>query len=367
MKPASRDLYGYETERSRVSLLLIDAISDSEFSGAEIQSNPAHRMAQRLWRVLGMDTRNSSALNPGIQPKKAIFAILRVSGSKIAFATNAISIPSFVQSSRAPSLVRPSFRTWRMYGAGHTLRALRQLKIGTRFHFSWALFSDAKNATIPFVMAIVVVLVSCAFAGSQKRDFPEVLVTEDATPDNTFEIGPGWNREHNASDFNFEASIEKKLSENTSVEVTMAYDSITRSVEHSSQGFDNLEILGKWALFRSQEHEAIVTAAAQAFPSTGDPAKGAETHTRAGPVLLWEKGLGDLPDDGPLHYIRPFALLNELSYLPTWGGPESGEFVCNFALQYPLQYLADSGERLELSAVSAGFTPFSSSTTIRWP
>ena len=235
-------------------------------------------------------------------------------------------------------------------------RALRRLKVRVSHCSITAISSGAKVAII--LIAVIILTVSSAFAEAQKRDFPEVLVTEDATPDNTLEIGPGWNREHNASDFNFEASIEKKLSENTSLEVTMAYDSITRSLEHSSQGIDNLEILGKWELFHWQPHELIVTLAAQVFPSTGDPAKGAETHTRAGPVLLWEKGLGDLPDAGLMHYIRPLGLLNELSYLPTWGGPESGEFVFNFALQYPLQYLADSGEQLQLSAVSAGFTPF---------
>lgn len=242
-----------------------------------------------------------------------------------------------------------------MYASERLGRALRP----TRSRYPLIpICSGVERPTIYVTLMLSIILGPCAFAGSQKRDFPEVLVTEDATPDNTLEIGPGWNREHHASDFNFEASIEKKLSENTSVEVTMTYDSITRSLEHSSQGFDNLEILGKWALFRSQEHETIVTAAAQAFPSTGDPGKGAETHTRAGPVLLWEKGLGDLPDDDQLHYIRPLALLNEMSYLPTWGGPKSGEFVYNFALQYPLQYLADSGDRLQISAISAGLTPF---------
>ncbi len=143
------------------------------------------------------------------------------------FATKASPILSLGRSHRVPRLFRNRLQKWRMYRFAHLHRALRRLKIRARHSPFIPIFSGAKNATISIAIMLLTVLVSCAFAGSQKRDFPEVLVTEDATPDNTLEIGPGWNREHDASDFNFEASIEKKLSENTSVEVTMTYDSIT--------------------------------------------------------------------------------------------------------------------------------------------
>ena len=207
-------------------------------------------------------------------------------------------------------------------------------------------------------MLLVVAAASPVHAQTPARVFIEPLVTEDATPDNELELAPGWNRESHASDVNFEGSIEKQFSKNFSIEVGEAYDSVSRSREHSSEGFDGVEIMPKWMFFTSAQHEAVFAIAADLFPSSGDPVKGAETHSRGGPRLMWEKGLGDLPDSPLLLYLRPLAVQNDLGYLPTWGGPQADEFIFNLALSYSLQYLADSGEPLPLSFLSSGLAPF---------
>jgi hypothetical protein len=209
-------------------------------------------------------------------------------------------------------------------------------------------------------MAILMMLIAASAARAQtgRRVFIDPLVTEDATPDNELELAPGWNREARASDANFAWSVEKQFSKNFSIEVSCAFDSVSRSREHSSEGIDGTEILAKWAFFNSEEHEALVAIGADLFPSSGDAGKGAETHSRGGPLLLWEKGFGDLPDSSGLHYLRPFALQGDMGYFPTWGGPQADEIVFDLTLEYSLDYLADSGERLPISSVIAPLVPF---------
>jgi hypothetical protein len=210
-------------------------------------------------------------------------------------------------------------------------------------------------------LAIVTLLVlaagSVARAQTGKRVFIDPLVTEDATPDNELELAPGWNREPHASDFNMAWSVEKQFSKNFSLEVSDAFDSVSRSREHSSEGIDGVEILPKWIFFSSDQHEDVFAIAADFLPSSGDPGKGAETHSRGGPRLLWEKGLGDLPDSG-FHYLRPLAVQNDLGYLPSWGGSQADELFFNLTVEYSLRYLADMGEPLPLTFVSSGLVPF---------
>jgi hypothetical protein len=207
-------------------------------------------------------------------------------------------------------------------------------------------------------MLMVLMAASAARAQTGRRVFIDPLVTEDATPDNELELAPGWNRESRRSDANFAWSVEKQFSKNFSIEVSCAFDSVSRSREHSSEGIDGTEILAKWAFFTSDEHEALVAIGADLFPSSGDAGKGAETHSRGGPLLLWEKGFGDLPDSSEFHYLRPFALQSEMGYFPTWGGPQADEFIFNLTIEYSLEYLADSGERLPMSFLTAPLVPF---------
>jgi hypothetical protein len=209
-----------------------------------------------------------------------------------------------------------------------------------------------------WVATLLMVAAASARAQTGPRVFIDPLVTEDATADNEVELAPGWNREAHASDANFAWSIEKQLSPNFSIEVSGAFDSVSRSREHSSEGVDGIEILPKWVFFTSEQHEAVVAIGADLFPSSGDAGKGAETHSRGGPLLIWERGLGDLPDAPILRYVRPFALQSEMGYFPTWGGPQADEFIFNLTVEYSFQYLADLGEPLPLSIVSAGLVPF---------
>ncbi len=205
---------------------------------------------------------------------------------------------------------------------------------------------------------LVLAFAAGAMAQAPARAFLEPLVTEDADPSNELELAPGWNRESHSSDFNFAFSIEKQLSPQISVEIGDAINTFSRRRAVTSEGLDNLEILPKWAFFTSDEHEFRIALGADLFPSTGDDAAGAETHTRGGPLLLWRKGMGDLADRGVLHYLRPLAIQSDMGYLPTWGGPESGEFVFNAEFEYSLPYLAASGERFPLHPLTSKLVPF---------
>ena len=60
-------------------------------------------------------------------------------------------------------------------------------------------------------------------------------------------------------------------------------------------------------------------------------------------MLLAEKGAGDLPDRGILHYLRPFAVQMDAEYLPRWTGSQLDLVVFDAALSYQLDYLSGPG------------------------
>src|SRR5690348_4361741 len=210
-----------------------------------------------------------------------------------------------------------------------------------------------------FVAAVLAVLAAPnARAQVGARDFIEPLVTEDSNPSNEVTLVPGWNRESHSSDFNFAWSLEKQLSDETSIQLGDALNSFSRRRARTSEGLDNLEILAKWAFVTSNEHEFRIAIGADVFAPIGDATVGAETHTRGGPLLMWEKGMGDLPDAGVTRYLRPLAIQNDMGYLPTWGGPESGEFIADAIVDYSLKYLVREGVRLPAADFAAGLDPF---------
>jgi hypothetical protein len=206
------------------------------------------------------------------------------------------------------------------------------------------------------VMMLATVAAQPAHAQVGARDFVEPIVTEDANPSNELTIVPGWNRESHSSDFNFAFSIEKQLSDAASIQLGDSYNSFSRRRERTSEGFDNPEILAKWAFLTSNEHEFRIAIGADIFVPLGDASVGAETHTRGGPLLMWEKGMGDVADTGFARYLRPFAIQGDMGYLPAWGGPESGEFVSNAIIDYSIAYLAAAN--VPMPDVIAGFDPF---------
>jgi hypothetical protein len=208
--------------------------------------------------------------------------------------------------------------------------------------------------------AVLAAVMSAQSAHAQvgKRNFLEPIITEDPNPSNELELQPGWYQAAGSSNFQFAFSIEKTVTDNFSIEIGDALNRLSSQHEESISGMSDLQILPKWAVYTSVEHEMRLALGGEIFPATGEVKVGAYSHTRAGPMLMFAKGAGDLPEHSGWSYFRPFSLQADGGYLPTWSGPQSGLFFADACLGYQFYYLIDEGISLPISAVLRGVAPF---------
>ena len=108
------------------------------------------------------------------------------------------------------------------------------------------------------------------------------------------------------------------------------------------EGFDDLTLFGKYAFYYSLKHEFMLTIGAQLQLPTGDPDLEAQNHTSLGPVFLWEKGMGDLPNSPAFKYLRPFGVQSDFGYVPALGGHTSHHMFADAVIEYSLPYLSNN-------------------------
>lgn len=210
------------------------------------------------------------------------------------------------------------------------------------------------------VAMIAALLMSARGARAQvgKRNFLEPIVTEDPNPSNELEVQAEWSQAAGSSTFQFSFSLEKTITNNFSIEVGDAVSRFLPQDESPVSGMSNLEILPKLAVFTSVEHEMRLAVGGEIIPSTGDISTGAYSHTRAGPMVMFAKGAGDLPEREVWRYFRPLSLQADAGYLPTWSGPQSGLIFADACIGYQFYYLEDEGVPLPMRAVTRGLAPF---------
>lgn len=80
-----------------------------------------------------------------------------------------------------------------------------------------------------------------------------------------------------------------------------------------ARGFQNLETTLKYRLFKSPEHEFVLSAGLEIeWGGSGTQSVGAERFTVYTPTIYFGKGLGDLPDT--LSWVRPVAITGQIGY-----------------------------------------------------
>jgi hypothetical protein len=196
-----------------------------------------------------------------------------------------------------------------------------------------------------------------AFAHGTVGDytFLEPLVADDANPKNEFDIlKPQWHRTADGRDFSLGFSLEKTLvpapesySYGTpggglvSVEIGSGWSYLSPKEGAPLSGFDELDLLPKWAFLTIPEHEFRLSIAAHLAIPTGSPSVEAQNHTQLGPELLWAKGFGDLPNRGLTKYLRPFGFQGDFGYIPALGGRTWHEMFADNVVEYSLPYLSN--------------------------
>ena len=215
----------------------------------------------------------------------------------------------------------------------------------------------AQGGPVAAAIAAILLFAPSALAQGDFRNFFDTLITDDATPSNEVIIQPGWVKSASGSNVSFSWSIEKQLSENFSLQIGDSIGDTSRR-RHSVTGLDNLAFFGKYAFYTNLYHEFRVAAGLDVFAPTGNTDAGAESHTRVGPALLFEKGAGDLPKQGAWRFMRPFAIEAAAEYTWMASGYQSDNAEFDIALSYQFSHLRDSGTHLPSGPWLARFAPF---------
>jgi hypothetical protein len=80
-----------------------------------------------------------------------------------------------------------------------------------------------------------------------------------------------------------------------------------------ANGFQNLETTFKYRIFKSPEHEFVMSVGLSVeWGGTGSASVGAESFNTYVPTIYFGKGFGDLPDT--LSWIRPIAITGQVGY-----------------------------------------------------
>lgn len=192
----------------------------------------------------------------------------------------------------------------------------------------------------------IAVQADVAFAHGVVGDytFLEPIVAEDANPKNEFDaLAPQWHRTSEGREFSLGFSLEKKLSENSSILVGSEWLEQSPKEGRSTSGFNDMEVLLKYAFLTIPEHELRVSGALTMEMPVGDREVGAESHFRLGPELLWAKGMGDLPNsNGFLKYLRPIGLQGDFGYTANTSGRALHDLFADEVVEYSLAYLSNS-------------------------
>ncbi len=237
---------------------------------------------------------------------------------------------------------------------------------------------------LPIIFILSLVLPAIARAQVGKRNFIEPLIVEDPNPGNTLDLIPNWVAPAEGSNFSFNFTLEKTISRNLSIELGNAWNDPScnpgficldagsnrrgraRNQQANSNnlsqqlltGFDDLEVLPKYAFYRSDEHETRLAIGLDSFLPVGDQTAGATTHASAGPIFMFARGLGDIPNRGLEKYLRPLALQGELAYLIKLSGQQNDDAIADWDISYELFYLTDNVRDFGLPAIIVNLAPF---------
>jgi hypothetical protein len=225
-----------------------------------------------------------------------------------------------------------------------------------------------------------------------ERNFIEPLIVQDPNPSNEIDLLPAWLRFAHGQAYSLTFSLEKQFSRDLSIQVGSAWNdpscdrgficdgivpqrrgrvrsrharrrrSRAITIEQVLTGFTDLEVLTKYAFFLSAEHETRLAIGTDLFVPAGNPTAGGNTHTDMGPIFMFAKGFGDIPDTGFAKYLRPLALQGDAEYLFKTGGTMADDAIVDWDISYSFQYLNDHVRHLNVPREMLNLAPFAEFT-----
>jgi hypothetical protein len=263
------------------------------------------------------------------------------------------------------------------------MRMGRGLRVFAAARLYLARSSTATLAMLSIALLIVAIVSSGAWAQVGERNFFEPLITQDPNPSNTLDIIPNWVAIRNGTDVAVAFSLEKEISNDFSIELASGWNEplcakgfacdaggsnrrgrsrhrhrVPQDATSQTNGFDDLELLAKYAFWSSDQHELRLAVGLDSFYPVGDPDAGADTHTYLGPIFMYAKGMGDLPNAGFAHTMRPFAIQGDVYYLLKAGGTEVDDFGTDAAISYEFYYLGHEWRGWAIPPIIQRLVPF---------
>jgi hypothetical protein len=108
----------------------------------------------------------------------------------------------------------------------------------------------------------------------------------------------------------------KRITENFAISVSPTWSRLYAPggpTMNGARGFQNLETLFKYRLFKNAEHEFVMSAGLEIeWGGSGAQGVGAERFNVYTPTIYFGKGFGDLPSS--LNWARPFAITGQIGY-----------------------------------------------------
>src|SRR5215470_9891668 len=112
------------------------------------------------------------------------------------------------------------------------------------------------------------------------------------------------------------AEFAKRITEDFAISVAPTWSHLYAPGDltmNGARGFQNVETLLKYRLFKNDEHEFVMSAGLEIeWGGSGAQGVGAERFTVYTPTLYFGKGFGDLPTS--LNWARPFAITGQIGY-----------------------------------------------------
>jgi hypothetical protein len=204
-------------------------------------------------------------------------------------------------------------------------------------------------------LALANPVIASAHGFARKRFFPATLATEDpfvadefSLPTVLWQKSPPEGNAPGARETHFSMEFAKRITENLGVGIGATYKIVRPDPGETQRGFDNLEMHFKYASYRNDAHETIVSAGIDwDIGGTGARRVGAESFSTITPAVFFGKGLGDLADD--VKWLRPLALTGQVGVgFPTRSSTTSADgdverhphtLDWGFSIQYSLPYL----------------------------
>ena len=152
------------------------------------------------------------------------------------------------------------------------------------------------------------------------RFFPATLGIDDPGVNDEMSL-PTVANFHNGDDpsvrqRDISTEFSKRITEAFAVSFGSTYTSLKApggSTGMGAAGFQNLDTSFKYRLFRSPEHEFVMSVGLSIeWGGTGVESVGAESFNHYTPNIYFGKGFGDLPDT--LSWIRPVAITGQVGY-----------------------------------------------------